>query len=183
MARTWNRIAHAIDGDFDRLAQCLVWMPSQQAFESTVTLRKSNGKAVTPWEWRANAMADKIAKAARGDRLGADSARRRLLNDYAANTTPSTAMGPSGWRRAAGSGPRQGLRGAGCASGRPHVGLGPVRCDLKGDIGHWARGSVGQLLLEEGQINIERLELGDQRANQLCRRISAERLLHHSLPL
>ncbi len=70
LARTWTMVSRALDDDFTSAASLVRWMPSH---ESAFTLRSvcdSNGDQVTQLMWRANRLADILAKAAAGrDRL------------------------------------------------------------------------------------------------------------------
>ena len=61
-ARIWKEIAEALGHDFSQLRERLVWMPSHETAEAAVTKRKSDGTRVTVTQWRANQLADALAK-------------------------------------------------------------------------------------------------------------------------
>ena len=61
-ARVWNAIAGALDGDLRGLRSSLVWMPAHTSCDAIGCRRKSDGRRVTVAEWRANQLADKLAK-------------------------------------------------------------------------------------------------------------------------
>ena len=63
-ARVWSMIAHALDGSVTKLldGDKLIWMPAHKSLTGSLARRKSNGSLVKPWEWRANALADLLAK-------------------------------------------------------------------------------------------------------------------------
>ena len=65
LAATWLRIASALDGRLAALVTDgrLVWMPSHTASALVGVARKSDGAFVTMTDWRANRLADAIAKA------------------------------------------------------------------------------------------------------------------------
>ncbi len=70
LARTWRMVADALDGQFRDAADKLVWMPSHESALSFSSARDSRGLAVTSVMWRANRLADVLAKAAAsGNRL------------------------------------------------------------------------------------------------------------------
>jgi len=70
-ARIWRRISHCVNGDFGQLRRRIVWMPAHTACEAVGARRKSDGTAVQVTEWRANQLADALAK------LGAGSSEYR----------------------------------------------------------------------------------------------------------
>jgi len=57
-------IGHALDKDFAAAAKEVVWMPSHGAAHAIGVLRDSNGARLTPVMWRANRLADLLAKSA-----------------------------------------------------------------------------------------------------------------------
>ena len=66
LAAIWRAIAHHLD---DQLAEfvsrgCLVWMPAHQSLATFRSRMKSDGKDMTTLDWRANRLADALAKAA-----------------------------------------------------------------------------------------------------------------------
>ena len=63
-AGAWCRIAHATDGDPRALVRSgrLRWMPSHATAANFSGLRKSDGSPVTFTEWRANRLADAVAR-------------------------------------------------------------------------------------------------------------------------
>ena len=64
LARLWNMIATATDGDFASAAQCVTWMPAHGAVHTIGSALKSNEEPITALDWRANRLADALAKAA-----------------------------------------------------------------------------------------------------------------------
>ena len=61
-ARIW-RLIDGITGDsFNQLRQALVWMPAHTSASGAVGRTKSDGKLLTTAEWRANNLADRLAK-------------------------------------------------------------------------------------------------------------------------
>lgn len=61
-ARIWKEIIELSGGDLSDLRKNLTWMPSHESIDDVVGLSKSNGRLVTVAEWRANQLADKLAK-------------------------------------------------------------------------------------------------------------------------
>jgi hypothetical protein len=66
LARIWNQIALAMDGKIETLAaqERLVWMPAHKSLAEISELRRSDGRRVTVIDWRANQLADALAKKA-----------------------------------------------------------------------------------------------------------------------
>ena len=64
LASVWASIAAACDGDLATWAASgqLIWMPAHKSADGLADLRKSDGTPVTYMEWRANRLADAIAK-------------------------------------------------------------------------------------------------------------------------
>ena len=62
----WMRIAAAVDGNLASLVEQgrLVWMPAHQTAAETARVAKSNGQPVTSVDWRANRLADAVARSA-----------------------------------------------------------------------------------------------------------------------
>ena len=67
-ARIWKLIAHHVDGDFSALLNQLIWLPAHKTLDQALQSCMSNGRPVTNMHWRANRLADMVAKgaAARG---------------------------------------------------------------------------------------------------------------------
>ena len=61
-ARIWSQITDVTGGCYKELAQRLVWMPAHTSATESETRVKSNGKGLTTTEWRANQLADALAK-------------------------------------------------------------------------------------------------------------------------
>ena len=61
-ARIWKLICEASGGSFDALSAALVWMPAHTSASQACTRAKSNGRQLTTSEWRANSLADLLAK-------------------------------------------------------------------------------------------------------------------------
>ena len=66
LARTWNHIKEACDGNTAQLAESrrLDWMPAHKSFASVGVLEKASGKHVTAFDWRANNLVDHLARQA-----------------------------------------------------------------------------------------------------------------------
>ena len=66
LARTWRHIAVAMDGDLSRLYthRVLVWMPAHKAVSAVGEALRSDGKRLSYIDWRANRLADWLAKSA-----------------------------------------------------------------------------------------------------------------------
>ena len=62
----WTRIAAAMDGNLASLVdqELLVWMPAHQTTAEMARAVKSNGHPVTTLDWRANRLADAVARSA-----------------------------------------------------------------------------------------------------------------------
>ncbi len=69
LARIWNMIATALDGDLQALVQILTWMPAHQTLAMVGNLTLPSGKELSVVDWRANRLADAIAKAFARDNL------------------------------------------------------------------------------------------------------------------
>ena len=69
IARIWGMIGTVLDGDLSSLADDsrLVWMPAHQGFGAVGQRVLSSGKTYTVVDWRANRLADAIAKAFAND--------------------------------------------------------------------------------------------------------------------
>ena len=63
-ARLWAMIGHSLDEDFSSAAQTVVWMPSHGAVHTIDVVKDSTGCPITPAMWRANRLADLLAKSA-----------------------------------------------------------------------------------------------------------------------
>ena len=61
-ARIWKLISAITDNNFAQLSKTLVWMPAHTTSSAAGTRAKSDGKLLTTAEWRANDLADKLAK-------------------------------------------------------------------------------------------------------------------------
>ena len=66
LARVWNMIAHATDGEVDVLVSSgnLVWMPAHKSHHAVGSALLSNGTVLSTTDWRANRLVDCLAKAA-----------------------------------------------------------------------------------------------------------------------
>jgi len=62
LARTWQFIRHVLDDDFAAARDKLCWMPSHQSASNLAGSIASNGEPVTTLMWRANRLADALAK-------------------------------------------------------------------------------------------------------------------------
>jgi hypothetical protein len=61
-ARIWREIADLSGGSLKLLRQKLTWMPAHSTANAIEDRTKSNGKSLTVSEWRANQLADRLAK-------------------------------------------------------------------------------------------------------------------------
>eukprot|EP00973_Karenia_brevis_P038886 5368537-Karenia_brevis.AAC.1 len=66
LARIWNLIAAALDGRIEALTASgkLVWMPAHRSLSSIGEIWRSDGRRVKVVDWRANQLADALAKMA-----------------------------------------------------------------------------------------------------------------------
>lgn len=62
LARTWQHIRHTLDDDFPSARCKLVWMPSHVTAANFGSFRDSTGSFITATMWRANRLADALAK-------------------------------------------------------------------------------------------------------------------------
>ena len=71
LARLWSRAAQALDGRFDGLSRdgLLVWMPAHLGVGAVGEAKLSDGSRLTTGDWRANRLADALAKQAAGKQL------------------------------------------------------------------------------------------------------------------
>ena len=85
LARVWSHIFAALDDDarVAAMLEGLRWMPAHGAQHTIARARKSDGDVVTPVDWRANRLADALAKRAAAEHR-APHAVRRLAADAAA---------------------------------------------------------------------------------------------------
>ncbi len=86
LARTWSLIAHILDGDLQQLANhcMLVWMPAHNSPSAIGEVKLSNGARVTHVDWRANRLADGLAKLAAADGAPPTAVLRLLKSAQAA---------------------------------------------------------------------------------------------------
>ena len=68
LARIWKAIAAAVGGDIKVLAKDdrLTWFPAHKSYAAVGHLKGSNGVRLSPVDWRANRLVDKLAKLAAG---------------------------------------------------------------------------------------------------------------------
>ena len=87
LARIWSNIAHYLDQDISALAdsRLLVWVPAHQTLAMVGEKKLSNGARLSLVDWRANRLADALAKLA-ATRWQAPAAALRLLDSAAALT-------------------------------------------------------------------------------------------------
>ena len=66
LARIWKRIANTIGDDVSLLMNddTLVWFPAHHTWRSVGEVKGSNGRRLSPVDWRANRLVDKLAKTA-----------------------------------------------------------------------------------------------------------------------
>ena len=68
-AQIWDRIATILGADVSMLVDCslLTWMPAHRSMAVIGAAMRSDGRPVSAQDWRANRLADALAKAAIGD--------------------------------------------------------------------------------------------------------------------
>ena len=64
LARTWGEITSMVGGDLSELAKALRWMPAHVTAVSFSNREDSRGNRIGPIDWRANQIADALAKQA-----------------------------------------------------------------------------------------------------------------------
>ena len=57
-------MAETVGEDFSLLRRSLIWIPAHTAAQSIESRRRSDGRRLTTTEWRANQLADALAKMA-----------------------------------------------------------------------------------------------------------------------
>ena len=64
LARTWRHILQACDGDTSRVIKnhCLNWMPAHTSAANATERKMASGKEVSIIDWRANTLADHLAR-------------------------------------------------------------------------------------------------------------------------
>jgi hypothetical protein len=69
LARIWSLVAKILDGNLQQLANhcMLVWMPAHNSPAAIGEVKMSNGARLTHVDWRANRLADGLAKLAAAD--------------------------------------------------------------------------------------------------------------------
>ena len=80
LARIWNQVAATLDDDVGKLADgnLLVWIPAHTTLASVGEARASNGDRFTTLDWRANRLADILAKTG-AERYKASDATEQFL--------------------------------------------------------------------------------------------------------
>ena len=70
LARIWRRIADTLGTDISMLMTTglLVWLPAHLSHDAVGEVKLSDGSRLTPVDWRANRLADKLAQVAAGTR-------------------------------------------------------------------------------------------------------------------
>lgn len=113
LAAIWVLIAQALDGDLSVLADnsVLVWMPAHTTVASIGEAKLSNGSRLSHFEWRANRLADGLAKQAAAVNQALEAVLRLLISGaaaakhsckllgrvtHAANNHVVTSVGPDG---------------------------------------------------------------------------------------
>ena len=79
-ARTWRLICELLDGQLAPLRRALIWMPAHTSADQCRHRQRSDLKFVTAVDWRANQLADVLAKKA-----ALDDPRRRAAARYISN--------------------------------------------------------------------------------------------------
>ena len=86
LARLWGMIGNLLDGDLGQLicGKSLLWQPAHQSRAAVGVATLSDGKLVSWTDWRANRLADALAKSAAGHRAMPISTERFLKSATAA---------------------------------------------------------------------------------------------------
>ena len=79
-ARIWRLICELLDGRIAQLRRALIWMPAHTSVDQCRHRQRSDLKQVTTVDWRANQLADALAKEA-----ALDDPRRRAAARYISN--------------------------------------------------------------------------------------------------
>ena len=102
-ARIWKLIEEVLDGRMQPLRNSLVWMPAHTSVDMCGSRQRSDLRNITPVDWRANQLADILAKAAAPEDAARkiakrviDTAQEALVHSavrlgavtYAANNSP-----------------------------------------------------------------------------------------------
>jgi hypothetical protein len=92
LARVWSHASHALDGNLSALADGqLVWMPAHKSAKSFRNYTRSDKRTVSSLDWRANRLADILAKAA-AEHGAVPKATARFLQDAEALVRYKAAM-------------------------------------------------------------------------------------------
>lgn len=62
LARIWREIGELLNNEFDELATKIVWIPAHTSADSIDSCKRSDGRQLSVQEWRANQLADALAK-------------------------------------------------------------------------------------------------------------------------
>ena len=86
LARVWQLIAVALEGQLERLAdhRMLVWLPAHMSHHSVSEAKRSDGHRLTHIDWRANRLADALAKFAAAANQPPEAVLRLLVSAAAA---------------------------------------------------------------------------------------------------
>ena len=86
LARIWRIISNALDTDISSLldGDLLAWFPAHKSLSAIGELKGSNGKRLSPVDWRANRLVDKLAKAAAEAAQPSEHTRKLVLSADAA---------------------------------------------------------------------------------------------------
>jgi hypothetical protein len=90
LARVWQMIITALDGNLQCLAGLLVWMPAHQSLRSVGEMKLSSGQRMSVVDWRANRLVDALAKASAAEVRSLEPAR--LLIASASEAVKHAAM-------------------------------------------------------------------------------------------
>ena len=77
-ARIWKLISELLDGQASQLRRALVWMPAHTSVDQCMHRQRSDLKLVTAVDWRANQLADALAKDAAVDDPGRRAAAKYI---------------------------------------------------------------------------------------------------------
>ena len=77
-ARIWRLIEDTLDSRMQPLREALVWIPAHTSIDVCCTRQRSDSKPMTPVDWRANQLADVLAKAAAPEDAGRRVAKRYI---------------------------------------------------------------------------------------------------------
>jgi hypothetical protein len=77
-ARIWKLIEELLDGRMQPLRHALIWMPAHTSIDLCCARQRSDSRIMSPVDWRANQLADVLAKAAAPEDLSRMQAKKHI---------------------------------------------------------------------------------------------------------